>query len=78
MSLEEQYNKVKGEMFKLHKMLGDKAVEMQFNQAVPKHEVRRIFSQQTELERILANHFDFHDMKQDTQIQMACKIGDKY
>jgi len=77
MKLENQNNLVKAEITKLYEMLTTKIEEMKKLNA-PRPDVRRVIGQQFAVKVILENYFDFHNCNQNKEIEVACKIGDKY
>ena len=77
MKLENQNNLVKAEITKLYEMLTTKIEEMEKLNA-PRPDVRRVANQQFAVKTILENYFDFHNCNQNKEIEVACKIGDKY
>ena len=77
MKLENQNNLVKAEITKLYEMLIIKIEQMEKLNA-PRPDVRKVVGQQMAVKAILENYFDFHKCNQNKEIEMACKIGDRY
>lgn len=77
MKLEDQNNIVKNEIEKLHYMFSEKINVMEQMNA-PCSEIRRLIDRRSELENILANYYDFYNSNTPNQLEIACKIGDKY
>ena len=77
MTLENQNNLVKTEITKLYEMLGNKINEMK-KMNVVNSDVLRLITQQFEVKQILINYFDYYNMGNNKEIEIACKMGDKY
>ena len=76
MNLENQNNKVKEELITLYQMMKFKAE--QIDGIAPRHELRRLEGQILQVKTILENYFDFHQTGGNREIEIACKIVDKY
>ena len=50
----------------------------QIDGIAPRHEVRRLEGQILQVKTILENYFDFHQTGGNREIEIACKIADKY
>jgi len=77
MELENQHNKTKIELTRLYEMLSLKIIEMESVKA-PRPNIRRMINQEMAVKTILENYFNFHNANQNNEIEIACKIGDKY
>jgi len=77
MKLVNQNNLVKIELKRLYDMLGDKLNHMEKNN-VSRPDIRRVANQYYEVQHLLRNYFDLDGTGGNNEIEIACKIGDKY
>lgn len=78
MKLEEQNKIVKKELLKLYDMLSNKILEMEKANA-PRFEIRKVIGRRSEVQNILEIHYNFHNNPNiPNQLEITCKIGDKY
>ncbi len=76
MNLEKQNNRVKEELITLYKMLETKLEQM--NGVSERYEIRRVDEQMPHVKNILRSYFDFDQTGNNKEIEVACKIADKY
>ncbi len=76
-NLENQNNIVKAELTKLYEMMITKVEKMEKINA-PRPDVRRVAEQLMILKSLLENYFDFYNSDRNKEIEVACKIGDRY
>lgn len=70
----DQYNITKSNLFLLMQQLNDKANELEG--IASNEEIRRLRRNVMDVQHIIRNYFD--DDRNMSQIQIACKIADKY
>ena len=75
--LQNQNNLAKYSLIKLHNMMEEKLKDMESINA-PRPDVRRFANQYYFVKELLRNYFDFDSTGGNSEIMIACKIGDKY
>jgi len=75
--LQNQNNLTRDSLIKLHNMMEEKLKDMESINA-PRPDVRRFANQYYIVKELLRNYFDFDSTGGNSEIMIACKIGDKY
>ena len=75
--LQNQNNLTRDSLIKLHNMMEEKLKDMESINA-PGPDVRRFANQYYVVKELLRNYFDFDSTGGNSEIMIACKIGDKY
>jgi TATA-binding protein-associated factor Taf7 len=75
--LQNQNNLIIDSLIKLHNMMEEKLKDMESINA-PRPDVRRFTNQYYVVKELLRNYFDFDSTGGNSEIMIACKIGDKY
>lgn len=76
-NLTEEVAKARDSLIKLHNMMEEKLKDMESINA-PRPDVRRFANQYFFVKELLRNYFDFDSTGGNSEIMIACKIGDKY
>jgi hypothetical protein len=75
--LQNQNNLTRDSLIKLHNMMEEKLKAMESINA-PRPDARRFTNQYYVVKELLRNYFDFDSTGGNSELMIACKIGDRY